>query len=127
MDTIAASRERYQKFLQRVVAEQEVWLLRPPTGGVAITGSNDDPSRDVMLFWSARAYAQRCAVDEWAAHAPDSIPLDAFLERWLTGLHADNMLAGCDWTGQLVGLELAPETVKTDLLAALTGDGSTNA
>ncbi len=35
----------------------------------------------------------------------------AFLEKWLPGMRKDKLLAGIEWNGQLVGLEIKPSEV----------------
>jgi hypothetical protein len=43
------------------------------------------------------------------------IPLFDFLYRWLPGLHRDRHLAGSNWTGDLIGLEVEPSELQDQL------------
>jgi hypothetical protein len=51
-----------------------------------------------------------------------AISLFDFLPRWLPGLHRDGHLAGTNWTGDLIGLELEPSELQTQLHGQLPQD-----
>jgi len=68
-----------------------------------------------MPFWSDLAYAKQCAKNEWADYKPTPIPLEMFLERWLTGMSADNSLVGTNWSANLCGCEVEPAELKLEI------------
>lgn len=68
-----------------------------------------------MPFWSERAYAARCAKEEWADYEPAQIRLDAFLGAWLPGMERDGHLVGTNWNGDLTGREVEPAALAAEL------------
>lgn len=81
LDLTVASKERHQRFVQRVVASEIVWGLKDSEGWVTSSSTNDETEdRPIMPFWSDRAYAKQCAKDEWSEYEPTEIPLDLFLK-----------------------------------------------
>jgi hypothetical protein len=108
------SQENYERFVERVKQSREVWGLHSDKGW-AHCPSNDHEGRDVLVFWSDRAYAARHAKEDWSTYAPASITLDAFLARWLPGMHKDQALVGPNWDAHLCGLEVEPLEVAREL------------
>jgi Protein of unknown function (DUF2750) len=98
-----------RRFFERIREAGEVWGLRDPTDeGWATCPSNDSEGKTVMLFWSDRAYAARCARDDWAHYVPSAIPLEMFVDAWLPGMASEDFLMGPNWDGDLRGIELTP-------------------
>jgi hypothetical protein len=130
---VADAQENHERFLRRAVEHRSVWTAWGRTGPL-IVESNFTPdvvtdgnrvARDVYLFFSDEAYAKRALRESW----PDvprcsarSISLFDFLYRWLPGLHRDGHLAGTNWTGDLIGLELEPSELKAQLHSRLPQD-----
>lgn len=108
-----------KRFIARVRETRQVWGLRA-TNGWAFCPSNHLDETDVLLFWSDEAYARRHATSEWAGHVPTPIALDAFIDRWLQGMHKDGLLAGVNFNADLAGLEVEPVELARELL----GDGA---
>jgi hypothetical protein len=106
----ANCQENYERFVARVKQTGEVWGLQSAAGW-AQCPSNDHEGRDVLVFWSDRAYAARHVVEDWSAYVPATIPLEAFLTRWLPGMEGDRVLVGPNWDAHLCGLELEPRDV----------------
>ena len=79
--TIQANHER---FVARAVEAEVVWYLKSGTGAEASCPSNDDERRDVLMFWSDRAYASRARQSGFPEYEPAEIPL--FLFRSLSGM-----------------------------------------
>ena len=115
LDTQAACQERHNRFVRRVIAAGEVWGLKGPSGFCYAPSNHTEDRRDVIPFWSDRAYAKQCAKDAWASFEPTSIPLDTFLARWLPGMHADRVLAGTNWSVHLIGSEIEPLKLKEEI------------
>jgi hypothetical protein len=124
----AAAQEGHERVLCRAVEHQSVWTVWGGTGPLIVT-SNFTPdgetdgsriARDVYLFFSDEAYARHALLESWPdvpSCSTRSIPLFDFIYRWLPGLHRDGHLAGTNWTGDLIGLEVEP----TELQAQLNG------
>lgn len=117
--------------MERVAASGEVWGLRNEEGWCC-TPSNEEDEEDyeagedeedeglmVIPFWSERAYAQQCAIEEWAIYTPTAIPLELFLTEWLPGMDEQGDLAGTNWNADLVGLEIDPLELKAEIEARL--------
>jgi hypothetical protein len=104
------------RFVASVKSTGIAWGLRSPDGWAYCPSIHTDT--DVLLFWSARAYAERHAKEEWQSYEATSIPLDEFIDNWLRGMHQDGLLVGVNFNADLAGLELTPR----ELAAALTGE-----
>ena len=75
-----------------------------------------------MPFWSDRALAAACAVEEWSVYVPTPIPLADFLADWLPGMITADMLAGTDWNADLIGMELPAELLRRELTGTVEQD-----
>ncbi len=113
---------QYQRFIQNVVANDEVWGLEGEEG-LAISSSNSNEEQDVIPFWSAESLAQSVAADDWAGFKPSPMSLVDFLENWLSGMHNDEILAGADWDASLDGKEVEPLQLALDLADAAQAAG----
>jgi hypothetical protein len=105
----------HQRFVERVVDQGLVWGLKSADGW-AVAPSNDDESRDVMPFWSDKAYASRAAKEDWSSYHPTEIPLAEFIDHWLRGMSADGVLVGTNWDANLTGMEVEPAVLAQELL-----------
>jgi hypothetical protein len=122
LDLAIACQERHHRFVRRVVASGQVWGLKNADGWCyAPSNGGDDEERDeaeerdVLPFWSDRAYAKQCAKDEWSDYEPTSIPLEQFLKAWLPGMAGDGVLVGTNWSAHLIGLEVDPLELKQEI------------
>jgi hypothetical protein len=111
-------KENHQRFVKRVAANEIVWGLKNSKGW-AYCESNDDENRVVLLFWSDEAYAKRAHDEEFADYSVSSIALFDFLFRWLPGMRDDGVLAGTNWTADLVGLEIDPSALSEEVIFEL--------
>ena len=124
----ATVQENHERFLRRAVEHQSIWTVWGTSGPLIAKSTDDtgrDPPRDVYLFFSDEGYARRVLREAWPdfpAYSTRSISLFDFLYRWLPGLHRDGHLAGTNWTGGLVGLELEPGDLRAQLLDGLPQD-----
>jgi hypothetical protein len=130
---VADAQESHERFLSRAVEHQSVWTVWGDTGPLIVESnfSPDDETdqsraaRYVYLFFSDAAYARRALRESWP-DVPDCstlcISLFDLLYRWLPGLHRDGHLAGTNWTGDLIGLELEPGEVHAQLHRRLPPD-----
>lgn len=114
----ADSKADHRRFVTRVAVSETVWVLRNAEG-VAWCESNDNPQVQVLLFWSDKAYAARAQQGHFPGYEISSIHLFDFLFRWLCGMSDDRVLAGTNWTGDLVGLEVNPDALLDELIGHL--------
>ena len=80
--------ERYARFIKRVAALEEVWTLGDEEGYVTYT---DESGRIYYAFWPHAAYAAHFATGEWARFTPKAVDLYYWLDKWLSGMQADNV------------------------------------
>lgn len=76
-----------------------------------------------MPFWSRRSRAERVrsTVPAYRALQVVALPVEVWRERWLTGLTADGLRVGLNWSGpQPSGDDLPPEEVARRLVEAVT-------
>ena len=113
----ATCQENHKRFISRVVATEVVWSLADKNS-IAFCESNDS-DRNVLLFFSDRAYAARAQASSFPEYAPQQLALFDFLFRWLPGMAGDGVLAGANWTGDLVGLEVEPADLQAAIFEAM--------
>ena len=114
LDYTVACKERHQRFIERVLKLNHVWGLKSKQGWV-VCPSNKEEGKEVMPFWSNRAYAAQCAKEEWKGYEPTAISLEDFLTKWLSGMAKDGFLVGTNWNANLIGLESDPFVLKAEL------------
>lgn len=127
-DLTISSIERHQRFIRRVVASGEVWVLQLPddSGSWATshgTFINEDDGTEVDVpivpFWSDRAYAARCATGPWSVYRPRAITLDDFIGCVLQDMHRKDVMAGTNWNGDFVGHDMDSIDLARELSDAL--------
>lgn len=127
----ATAEENHQRFVRRAVEHEKVWTLAEgeriltaqSTAGDEDDAAGDAEPRAVYLFFSDEAYARRAVRESWADRpdaAPKEIALFDLLFRWLPGMHHNDQLAGTNWTGDLIGLEIEPADLQAELKQALS-------
>jgi hypothetical protein len=114
---VAACRENHERFISRVLASQVVWGLKAARGFADCDSNESDGP--VLMFWSDRAYATRVRQQSFPEYEPEEITLFDFLFRWLPGMAKDGVLAGTNWPGDLVGLEIAPMELRETILSVM--------
>jgi hypothetical protein len=127
----ATTRENHDRFVRRAIAHETVWTVMGESGPL-ISQSNaeleeDDGAepRDVYLFFSDEPYAKRALQETWPdvpGGTTKAIPLFDLIFRWLPGMARDGHLAGTNWTGDLIGLEIEPAELQAELLANLPAE-----
>jgi len=101
----ATVESNFQRFVKRIIENETVYYLSNDNG-VAESVSNDDEETNVLMFWSDRAYAARANDIFEEDFNETEMELFDFLYRWLPGMSGDNVLAGPNWNGELVGREI---------------------
>lgn len=76
---------RYEYFIKKVVDEETVWGLY--NDGWAVT--EDEDGTLLLPFWPKKAFAQHCAIEEWAEYSCESMDLDELMEEFLPRLLED--------------------------------------
>jgi hypothetical protein len=117
----ATCQENYRRFIQRAAAAGEVWMLSDEDG-TATCESDEFEETDVILFFSDLPYARRVQTQSFSDHAPERLDLFDLLYRWLPGMTEDGVLAGPNWTGDLVGLEIEPYDLRVELEKHLSAE-----
>ena len=107
----ATCKANHERFINRIIESETVWYLGNDTG-VAVCDSYDFDNAKVTLFFSDKAYANKVKKDSFPEFDAKSMLLFDFLFRWLTGMSDDGVVAGTNWTGDLVGLESDPQDLK---------------
>jgi len=106
--------QSHARFVRRVRETGLVWGLRSRDGW-AVCESEEYEDTDVYPFWSDAEEARIHCTDDWRGHAPESLPLDLFVNTWLSGMSEDGVLVGTNWDAQLSGLEIAPDELAEEL------------
>ncbi|RYY98944.1 MAG: DUF2750 domain-containing protein [Chitinophagaceae bacterium] len=109
-------------FVARIIETGVVWALRSDEG-FATSESDEYEDVEVLPFWSEEAAAAALARDEWAGFAPEALPLAEFLEKWLPGLHSEDVVVGIDWDEEMTGTEAEPLDIAREIAAALQQSG----
>lgn len=118
--TTATCQENHDRFIRRIVESETVWTLSKDNSfAYAESNQNENPS-DILLFWSDRAYAKRAKQNNYPEFEETAITLFNFLFRWLPGMAGEGVLAGTNWTGDLVGLEYNAYKLRQEIEAALS-------
>ncbi|TQV76019.1 DUF2750 domain-containing protein [Exilibacterium tricleocarpae] len=110
--------ENYDRFIVEALETGCVWGLEGPDGW-ALCPSEKYPDSDVLPFWSQPEFAQGHCVDEWVDYRAVPVSLEELLEDWLPGMHNDVLLAGINWTADMVGSEVEPLDLLRDIEAEL--------
>lgn len=103
----ATVESNFQRFIERIIEKESVFYLSN-ADGVANSVSNDDEETVILLFWSDRAYTTRAKSIFDEEFEEIEMELFDFLYRWLPGMSGDGVLAGPNWTGELIGREIDP-------------------
>lgn len=85
-DSLMAARAQYSRFLQRSVAECQVWGLRDQQGFVQFACQDSV----CLPVWSDKEEARLCADDEWEGCEPVSIPMKLWAGQWLSNMARKN-------------------------------------
>ncbi len=112
------------RFIGRVVESEAIWYLASENG-TAFCESNTEEDEDeepstVLLFFSDAAYARRAQSQHFAGYQVTRMDLFDFLHRWLPGMTDDRILAGPNWSADLVGLEIPAYPLRKQLEGAMT-------
>lgn len=99
--------ENIQRFLDRVAMNKKVYYLQIESDPV-VCESGEGDGIPVMLFFSDAAYARRLKEQSLPETEVAELDLFDFMYKWLPGMLDDGVLAGPNWTGDMVGAEVEP-------------------
>lgn len=104
--------ERYNYCLKRLADTEVVWSLAQDDGWALMT---DSDGHQCIPIWPHSLFAQLCATGTWQEYTPRSIPLDAWIERWLTGIAKDGRRIAVFPTTEDRGVVVDSFSLGTDL------------
>ena len=110
------------RFCARAAASGEVWVLTEGED-CAVVESEEFDDAEVMPFWSSKADAEKAATGDWARYTPGAVSLAEFLDDWLPRMDEDGFLVGPDWSEELEGDEIEPESLFRRLETARAARG----
>lgn len=111
-----------QLFVAEVAREEKVWGLHCKAGW-ANTDSHEFDDTIVYPFWSNKALAASCAVEEWKVFEPEYLELPEFLENWCVGMYKEYIMPGLNWDSDLFGKELEPLELALLIVKELDAQG----
>jgi hypothetical protein len=114
--SMTASAAQAEAFYAEVLRDGLVWAVSNHRGFP--TAKNGD-GQSAVPFWSLRSRAERiiASVDAYAGYTTESIPLDAWRERWLPDLSKEGLYIGLNWSGaHATGYDLSADDVAQGLL-----------
>ena len=117
----ATCNANHDRFVRRIIDNEIVWYLSNPNG-VANSISNEDEETNILLFWSDRAYTTRAKKETFPDFEEASMDLFDFLFRWLPGMSGDGVLAGTNWTQDLIGVEKDPFELREEIDSLMSQD-----
>lgn len=98
----------FTQFCDAINEDELIWALQNQDGDWVVCDSSEFENADVMPIWANEANAQTFCVDEWQDYNAASIPLEEFLEDWISEFNDDGVLLGVDWKLDQEGIELDP-------------------
>lgn len=107
---------RYAHFIKRVADTQRIWSLEHD--GWALLG--DDKGQECIPVWPHAKYAELCANGIWAGFQPQSIDIDAWLNKWIPGIEKDRRLIAVFPTPERRGIPVQPRRLEADLREELS-------
>lgn len=115
--------EKYQRFIKKVVKDNEVYILFGD-GGSAISTSlhftnSDGQDCPVLCVWHSQSLAEVNKTDDWSDYKIKKINLAEFLENWCLGMSADEVVAGIDFDLNMFGKEEDPLVLALNIVQEL--------
>lgn len=110
-----SGRERYQYFVQQVVANGHVWSLANHEGWVALSADG----HDCVPVWPSAEFAASWATGDWSDCEPRAVTLDVWLQRWVPGMEQDGSLVAVFPNLREEGVVVSPAEVQASLLAEM--------
>ncbi len=112
-----SAEQRYEHFVDKISKWEEVWTLKDQDGAVMLS-TDDAPCLPV---WPHPDYAIAWKTDEWSDCELLSIPLQAWMERWLPGLGEDEIDIAVFPNVDEQGIVVDPYEMNDAILQSLEG------
>ncbi|MFC3912535.1 DUF2750 domain-containing protein [Pseudaeromonas sharmana] len=104
--------QRYDHFIQAVVAAGELWILRDAEGCMLLTADEDE----CIPVWPSAELAQLWAEQEWAGCQPEAISVKRWLDNWVKGMTEDGLAVAVFPLPEEIGVVEDPADVAEALL-----------
>lgn len=117
--TTPEEQEALSVFAAEASANAQVWGLKSDQGW-ALCPSTEFEETDVLPFFSTAESAVLLCTGEWSIYQPEAVPLAAFLEDWLPGMHEDNAMVGLNWSADMEGVEVEPAALAAAIEALVS-------
>ena len=104
--------QRYDHFIQAVVAAGELWILRDAEGCMLLTADDDE----CIPVWPSAELAQMWAEQEWAGCQPEAISVKRWLDNWVNGMTEDGLAVAVFPLPEAIGVVEDPADVAEALL-----------
>ena len=116
-------KQKHQKFIQEVIDNKKVWVLRSDEGlatssSIKYEDENGEPI-NIVCFWSNKKLASVCGKKHWEEYVPTEMELSIFLENWCVGLFHDDWIVGTNFDWNLFGQENDPIELIIEVTAQL--------
>lgn len=113
------TKQRHERFIKKVCETGVVWGLEN-NEGLATSSSDEYEDNDgepigLICFWSEKALAKSCIMDDWNDYEPVEISLSNFIENWCIGMSNDGLLIGSNFDQNMFGFEVDPLELIIDL------------
>ncbi len=108
--------ERYQYLVNKIVDWEEVWSIKDQSGWSLM---GDDTDNELVPIWPAEKYASACCTGLWKNCEPETIDLETWLEKWISGMSADGRSCAVFPLPSDKGLVVTPEQLEKDIREAL--------
>ena len=118
----ATCQENHDRFIRRIVESETIWALSKENSYAYAEIYKEENPLDIILFWSDKEYANSVKQSHYPEFNETAITLYNFVFRWLPGMSSESVLAGTDWTGDLVGLEHEAYQLRLEIEAALSSE-----
>ena len=108
---------RYEYFVNKITDWEEIWSISDKSGWVLM---QDDNGNELVPVWPAERFAKACCIGEWSEFKPKSIPLDAWVDRWIPGITKDKRKCAVFPLNTDQGIVVSTDKLKADIEEALS-------
>jgi hypothetical protein len=104
--------KRYEYLIKKVADQEIIWSLSKQDGWAIAA---DPARREAVPVWPHREFAQLCATASWSGYTPRAIELEAWMNRWISGMEKDNRLVAVFPTPNDKGVCVDPSRFDADI------------
>jgi hypothetical protein len=109
---------RYRHSIKKIADFEQLWGLTANDGKWALMA--DDAHNQCMPVWPHENYARLLVINDWEHYTPQSISLDKWLTKWLSGMKRDRLRVAVFPTPNVSGVVVEPERMEADLKLELS-------